>query len=134
MWAKNGNAFPTGAGLAYRTITELARSASIRCDPDSAARTPVTRRTWQARGCGTAPIRAAPGVSSKRKSPGARLMRSNVEQLRKRLTGLGLVSRRDLRRYCELLENPDFSFSLPPMVCGRGRRAPAMSARRPKSG
>jgi SAM-dependent methyltransferase len=56
-------------------------------------------------------------------SPGARLMRSNVEQLSERLAGLGLVSRRDLRCYCELLENPDFSFSLPPMVCGRGRRA-----------
>jgi SAM-dependent methyltransferase len=67
-------------------------------------------------------------------SPGARLMRSNVEQLRERLTGLGLISGRDLRCYCELLENPDFSFSLPPMVGGRGRRAPEMSARRHKSG
>jgi hypothetical protein len=57
-------------------------------------------------------------------SPGARLMRSNVEQLRERLTAVGLVSQRDLRCYCELLENPDFSFSLPPMVCGCGRRAP----------
>ena len=57
-------------------------------------------------------------------SPGARLMRSNVEQLREPLAGRGLVNRRDLRYYCDLLENPDFSFSLPPMVCGRGRRAP----------
>jgi SAM-dependent methyltransferase len=74
-------------------------------------------------------IEIAPGGS-----PGARLMRSNVEQHRERLTGLGLVSRRDLRCYCELLENPEFSFSLPPMVCGRGRRAPELSARRPESG
>jgi hypothetical protein len=56
-------------------------------------------------------------------SPGARLMRSNMEQLRERLTGLELLSQRDLRRYCDLLENPEFSFSLPPLVCGRGRRA-----------
>jgi SAM-dependent methyltransferase len=61
--------------------------------------------------------------SSRGGSPGARLMRSNMEQLRERLTALGLVSQRDLRRYCDLLENPEFSFSLPPLVCGRGRRA-----------
>jgi hypothetical protein len=74
-------------------------------------------------------IEIAPGGS-----PGARLMRSNVEQHRERLTRPGLVSRRDLRCYCELLEHPDFSSSLPPMVCDRGRRAPEMSARGPKSG
>jgi SAM-dependent methyltransferase len=63
-------------------------------------------------------IAIAPGGS-----PGARLMRSNVEQHRELLTGLGLVSRRDLRCNCELLGSPEFSFSLPTLVCGRGCRA-----------
>jgi SAM-dependent methyltransferase len=55
-------------------------------------------------------------------SPGSRLMRANIEQVSDRLTDLGEVSKQEIDRFCELLENPDFSFSYQPMVSGRGRR------------
>jgi SAM-dependent methyltransferase len=52
-------------------------------------------------------------------SPGATLVRANLEQLRGDLAG---VSGEEVDRCCELLEDPDFSFSYQPMMCGRGRR------------
>lgn len=55
-------------------------------------------------------------------SPGSEVLRANIEQLRDRLTDLAEVSNPDIDRFCELLENPDFSWSYQPMVSGRGRR------------
>lgn len=56
-------------------------------------------------------------------SPGAAIMLANVEQLGDRMTELAGVSRQEIGCFCELLENPDFSFSYQPMVSARGRRA-----------
>ena len=53
-------------------------------------------------------------------SPGATLVRANLEQLRGDLAD---VSGEEVDRCCELLEDPDFSFSYQPMMCGRGRQA-----------
>ena len=53
-------------------------------------------------------------------SPGATLVRANLEQLRGDLVG---VSGEEVDRCCQLLEDPEFSFSYQPMMCGRGRRA-----------
>jgi SAM-dependent methyltransferase len=55
-------------------------------------------------------------------SPGLALYRANIEQLRDRLTGERLVDDLEIDRFCELLEDPQFSCHHPPMVSGRGRR------------
>jgi len=55
-------------------------------------------------------------------SPGSRIMRANIEQLRDRLTGLAEVTGQEIDRFCELIDDPGFSFSYQPMVSGRGRR------------
>ena len=57
-------------------------------------------------------------------SPGFRLYRANIEQLRERLTDPGLLSNPEIDRFCDLLENPQFSYHHQPMVSGRGRRPP----------
>jgi SAM-dependent methyltransferase len=57
-------------------------------------------------------------------SPGFALYRANVEQLRDRLIDLGLVSSLEIDRFCELLENPEFSCNHQPVVSGRARRPP----------
>ena len=56
-------------------------------------------------------------------SPGAAIMLANIEQLGDRMTELAGVSRQEIGCFCELLENPEFSFSYQPMVSARGRRA-----------
>jgi ubiquinone/menaquinone biosynthesis C-methylase UbiE len=55
-------------------------------------------------------------------SPTARLMHSNIEQVRGRLTGAGLLTDRDIDGYLALMENPEFSCNFYPMVSARGRR------------
>lgn len=57
-------------------------------------------------------------------SPTARLMHLTIAQVRDRLTGTGLLADRDIDRYCELMNNPDFSCNFHPLVSARGRRAP----------
>jgi SAM-dependent methyltransferase len=55
-------------------------------------------------------------------SPGFALYHAGIEQLRGRLTGLRLVTDREVERFCELLADPDLSCNHPPIVSGRGRR------------
>lgn len=55
-------------------------------------------------------------------SPGCRLHRANIEQLRGQLTGHGLLSNEEVGHMYTLIEQPDFSVNSPLLVSARGRR------------
>jgi uncharacterized membrane protein YhfC len=56
-------------------------------------------------------------------SPGALLWQANIEQLRPKLTGDGLLSEHEVERFCQLVEDPDFSVNSYVLVSGWGQRA-----------
>lgn len=56
-------------------------------------------------------------------SPGALLWRANIDQLRPRLVGGGLLSEEEVERFCRLVGDPDFSVNSYVLVSGWGQRA-----------
>jgi SAM-dependent methyltransferase len=57
-------------------------------------------------------------------SPTARLLHTNIDQVRDRLRGQGVLTARDIEEFLALMHNPDFSCNYHPLVSTRGRRAP----------
>jgi SAM-dependent methyltransferase len=55
-------------------------------------------------------------------SPGALLWQANIEQLRTKLVGAGLLSEDEIERFCRLVEDPEFSVNSYVLVSGWGRR------------
>lgn len=56
-------------------------------------------------------------------SPGALLWRANIEQLRAKLVGGGLLTEEEVERFCRLVEDPEFSVNSYVLVSGWGQRA-----------
>jgi SAM-dependent methyltransferase len=56
-------------------------------------------------------------------SPGALLWQANIEQLRPKLIGDGLLSEHEVEQFCRLVEDPDFSVNSYVLVSGWGQRA-----------
>lgn len=55
-------------------------------------------------------------------SPGCRLQRANIEQLREHLVRRELLDDQDIGRVCKLLDDPAFSVNSYPLISARGRR------------
>jgi SAM-dependent methyltransferase len=55
-------------------------------------------------------------------SPGALLWQANIEQLRSKLLGDGLLDEGEIERFCRLVEDPDFSVNSYVLVSGWGQR------------
>jgi SAM-dependent methyltransferase len=55
-------------------------------------------------------------------SPVAELMRANIEQTQAGLVGTGLVTRHELERYYEFLDDAEVRMMMSPLISARGRR------------
>jgi SAM-dependent methyltransferase len=55
-------------------------------------------------------------------SPGCRLHRSNIEQLHERIAEVGQLTRTEIERFYELIDDPAFSVNSYTLVSARGRR------------
>ncbi len=56
-------------------------------------------------------------------SAGALLWRANIEQVRAKLVGGGLLTEEEVERFCRLVEDPEFSVNSYVLVSGWGQRA-----------